>query len=259
MACSPRLRYETLYRTIRKPDAMTTPTPLSAQKPRWLRILHGVGYVTTALVAMQLLFIAFMVGSDWWDRRQADLRYREATRTHVGPLTNIGSELGFEESAALFAALPAASKDAPDSFRIAIEPSLNPHSYALSLIPSNQPAGLVAVELVTLSGDACDFRAPLTMNRRTFTLPPDDYRRFASWFDAKTEGYAGSSDGVLDGTTLSFERRKAGQMTSGSGNVPDHYGQFAARLLQLLKPHLKGADIRTDASWHATVMKDCAA
>jgi hypothetical protein len=238
---------------------MTTSTPPSAQRPRWLRILHGVGYVTTTLVAMQLLFIAFMVGSEWWDRRQIDLRYREATRTHVGSLTNIGSEFSFEETTALFAALPAAAKDAHESVRIVIEPSLSRHSYALSLIPSNDRDGSVAAEFVTLSEDACDFRAPLTMSRRAFTLPSEDYRKFASWFDTKTEGYAGSSEGVLDGTIISFERRKAGQTTSGSGNVPDHYGEIAARLLPLLKPHVKGADIPTDPSWHIPVMKGCAA
>ncbi|WP_077145173.1 hypothetical protein [Sphingopyxis sp. KK2] len=236
---------------------MTTATPPSAPKSRRLRILHGIGYLTTTLVGIQLLFIAFMVGSDWWDRRQIDLRYRESTRTHDGPLTNIGSE-GLEESAALLAALPTASQDAPDSFRIVIEPSLSLHSYALSLIPANKRESSVAAEFVTLSEDACDSRAPLAMKRRTFTLSPTDYRQFASWFDAKTEGYDGSNEGVLDGTSVSFERRKAGRTTSGSGNVPDHHGELAARLLQLVKPHIKGADIPTDPSWHiAVTTKDC--
>ena len=76
---------------------------------RWLRHLHRLGYVTTAIVAAQLLFIAYMVGSEWWRQHQIDAAQRENTRTHIGALARL-----------IAPAVKAVPKTAPDRLDAAV-------------------------------------------------------------------------------------------------------------------------------------------
>lgn len=225
---------------------------------RWRTYLHRIGYVTTAIVTAQFLFIAYMVVPEWWEQQRMDAAQRENTRTHVGTLAGHREDSAWERTISLFAELPKSTKTARDSFRIVVAPSLSSHWYALAMAPAGNVKGKIVVDFVTVTDNVCDIRTAATTIHRTFTLPEPDYRAFASWFDATTDGYAGSSVGVLDGTRVTFERRKAGRITSGSGNAPDHYGAIAARLLALLKPHLTGPDIPTRGSWHISASdEDC--
>jgi hypothetical protein len=221
---------------------------------RWLRHLHRLGYVTTAIVAAQLLFIAYMVGSEWWRQHQIDAAQRENTRTHIGALAEQPPDRVSPWVTGLLATLPPDDSSAPESLRIAILPSLSTRSYAISMTPAAD--GHVGIDFVMATENPCDVRTPLRIDRQNFTLPESDYRSFANWFDATTDAYAGSEERWLDGTVLAFERRKATRTTSGAGNIPSHYGKLAARLLTLLRPHLHG--LPEDANWHvATPDESC--
>jgi hypothetical protein len=213
---------------------------------RWLKILHRIGYVTTALVAAQLLFLAYMIVPEWWTDLQRDRAQRERTQTHVGRLAQHIDDDGPGETLLLLGALPRNAGVGRDALRIIIKPSLQDRAYVLALDAGPGPTGRATAEMATIRWDECGGQQV----RRAFTLAPSEYRNFIKWFDQKTENYTGSAEGVLDGTSVAFERRKNGEITSGAGNIPSHYGQLAARLLTLLKPHVSGADIPTDSSWH---------
>ncbi len=229
-----------------------TETKLASR--RWLRYLHLLGYITTAIVAAQLLFIAYVVGAQWWRQHQMNAVQRENTRTHVRALAEQPPDRVSAWIAGLLETLPPDSTSAPESLRIAILPSLSTRSYALSMTPAAD--GHVSIDFVTATQNPCDVRTPLRIDRQTFTLAESDYRPFINWFDATTDTYAGSEERWLDGTSLAFERRKATRTTSGAGNIPSHYGKLAARLLTLLRPHLHG--LPEDANWHvATPDESC--
>lgn len=225
-------------------------------RSRWLKYLHWIGYATTALVAAQLLFAAYFVVSDWWSDRQKHAAQRESTRTHIGELAERRPIP--EWQAGLLAALPKGAATAPDSIRFAIAPSLSTDSYAVALTPSALRGAAAVVDFVMARADSCDVRTPLKIEHRRFTLSAAEYRAFAQWFDTTTDDYAGSSELVLDGTSLAFERRMAGRVTSGIGNG-GHYKKLAAQLHALLKPHLAGPDIPSDPGWRVPPTEaDCA-
>lgn len=234
---------------------MKAPNP---DEPRWLRYVHRVGYATTALVALQMLFVAATIGSEWWGQRQIDATQRAQTRTHVGALVLDPRNMLTAGRSALLDLLPDEAERADESFRIAIDPSRSVYRYALAIIPSANRDGPAAVDFISAADDACDLDTPPTITRRSFSIATADYRAFAKWFDETTDNYRGSTLAVLDGTDFAFERRRGEQTTSGAGNIPDHHGKLAARLLTLLKPHLSGADIPTDESWHIPGTGGCA-
>lgn len=227
---------------------MTSSTPV---RSRWLRLLHLVGYVTTALVAAQLIFLAYMVVPEWWGDRQRDAAQRENTRTHVGALAERRPGQVSDWMTGLLAALPKDGANASDSIRIAIAPSSSARSYAVALTPTGTRDGPIDVDYVTVTEDLCDVQIPLKIESRTFVISQSDYRPFVKWFDATTGAYRGSDEGWLDGLVVAFERKKADKVMSGVGNIPGHHGLLAARLHALLKPHLIGPAIPIDESWRS--------
>lgn len=225
---------------------MTTATPPSAPKSRRLSILHGIGYVTTAIVAMQLLFIAYLIVPEWWNDLQSRAARRDSTRTHVGTLAQQASGNLPEETSLLFAALPEKSGVGRDAFRIIVSPLLQSRAYVIAIEAGSGDDRKAKVDMVSVRWGKCGHAEV----HRSFTLPERDYSLFAKWFDATTEDYRGSDEIWLDGTSFTFERRKDGRTTSGSGNIPSHHGQLSARLLALLKPHIAGLDIPSNPGWY---------
>jgi len=195
---------------------------------------------------MQLLFLAYLIVPEWWSNLQIRAAKRDSTRTHVGTLAQQASVNIPEETSLLLAALPEKSGVGRDAFRIIVAPSLQNRTYVIAMDAGDGAHRTTAVDMVTVRWGKCGHADV----HRSFTLAERDYRAFAKWFDAKTENYGGSDENWLDGTSFTFERRKGGQITSGSGNIPSHHGQLSAKLLALLKPHVAGLDIPSDPGWY---------
>ncbi|MFO1260649.1 MAG: hypothetical protein U1E68_06205 [Sphingomonadaceae bacterium] len=80
-----------------------------------------------------------------------------------------------------------------------------------------------------------------TIKKRKFGLPRSELHSFLYEWDALTDGYSGEARMWLDGTSIAFERRRGGRITSAHGNSPCHddvLGDLAARRLTRYVPEL---------------------
>lgn len=59
-------------------------------KSRWVIWLHRIGYLTTAIVFVELGAIGFVVGREWLRHRQMNAMLVEESRTHEAPIREDG-------------------------------------------------------------------------------------------------------------------------------------------------------------------------
>jgi hypothetical protein len=223
---------------------MATAERRSANRPRWLRLLHRVGYVTTALVVVELLGISFLATRAWLQDREMRASLVEDSRTHDGPV-RADDDIIRRSAAYLFSQLPTLSALHGDGLRFVAMPSFNQAHFAVAIyMPSPQAKD---AEGVLLRFDQQNNYAPL--GQRLFRMPAAAFRSLAVRMDKLTDGWPGSSDECLDGTPAAFERVRGRRVTSGVGGCGQHYEDVARLNWNYLKRFAPGPDLPTRGDW----------
>jgi hypothetical protein len=185
----------------------------------WLKALHLIGYLTTAIVLLEAALIGFWSWSRWETSRQADARMREATRTHDRPLGANRADLLEVDADAAYRGVRGAYGPGDEGVGFVSMPSFSSWT-AISLW---LPAG---ADVAT--GQAVIIQNPEKPNERiispaqAFTLPRAEYRKIARQVDVQTDGWSGQGMGrgsCFDGLVVAFERVRPKRVTSGTGNA----------------------------------------
>lgn len=194
--------------------------------------LHRIGYVTTAIVALELLGVAAMAirfGPEVKERRAFALAQ---TRTHAGPLKP--DEVRFRpDQIDVLSTLP--RMDAPNGLRFAAMPSLRDPWFAYSLsVPSH---GDRAEGTLNILPRQLEDEGPGAIRTIKFTMPLASARALLSKVSGLTKDWAGEESRCLDGTRVAFEFVADGIVTSGVGNsaCSEHYGRISLLVLNSVK------------------------
>jgi hypothetical protein len=212
--------------------------------PKWLRMLHRVGYVATALILAELLWIAFLVTRGWLQERQWRAAQVEDSRTHEGPLQASDGEIVRGSATYLLGQLPELSGLNGDGIRFVAMPSFNRSHFAVVIY---LPADAAEANGLLARYDSQNKYAPL--GERRFHIPASAYRSLATKLDRLTDGWPGYSDACLDGTPTAFERVRGRRVTSGIGNCGRHYEQVATLMWNYLRQLAPGEDLPGRNDW----------
>jgi hypothetical protein len=184
-----------------------------------MRWLHRAGYVCTAIVALQLVAISFYVGRDWLRYMRIEEEQRKDTATRPGPIGAYGP---------LADRTPGLSSLDPDSARIFAEPALEDVAYGLSVSARDRQSNAAAVLVRWRRAPSHEF------DRTEFVIPAEAYGAAMAELDARADGFQGDGSLCLDGTGISFERRRGNSVVSGAGNAcSDHYQAISDIFLRL--------------------------
>lgn len=220
---------------------------------RWLKWLHRVGYATTVIVALQITFIAALIGYQWYDHRQRMLAYIEQTRTFEGPLSSVDGDLLREMAARRLNEMTAISAMHGEGLRFVALPSLSTTEYGVVIYLRESADAEAAGVLTTFSS-----QQPEKLLHRAFKMPADDYRRLMSRVDMLTDGWPGSAEGWgwLDGSAIGFERVRGKRITSGIGSNSDHYRKLGDVMLAAIRRFAPGDDLPNEENWHRVDPED---
>lgn len=214
-------------------------------KPRrWLLWLQRIGYVTTALVVVVGLTIAFLVTREWLHDRKMVAAAVEESRTQQNPIRTRKDDILRGSAAFLLGKLPSLDALHGDGFRFVAMPSFNRSHFAVAIFMP-KPNADAARGVVSLFDGQNDY-APLS--QRQFQMPAAAYRSLAAKLDAMTDGWPGDSTMNLDGTPAAFERVRGRRVTSGIGNN-DHYDRVAKLVWNYLNRFAAGKDLPTRDDW----------
>ena len=195
---------------------------------RWSAWLHRIGYVTTAIVAAELVAVIGVVGYERYWRHQQQAEYRRSTAYGDAPSSEAKS---LKRD---FALLPAAASLGPDGLRFVARPELDRRSYAVAL--RNVP-GRSAAEGVLIVREELPERKP-TISSYKLRLPAEDYGRLVRGIDRRLDGFAGLTEGGLgtDGTSLAFQRVRGARISEGGANMEEPYRSLGEDVLLALRP-----------------------
>jgi hypothetical protein len=215
-------------------------SPRAMKRRPWIRYVHWLGYVTTVIVALQLLFIAYFGVSAW--KMRADRR--EATRMQQGAvMPRLAVGYGSGEEMGLLAQLPPLEDLGVDGFRFVAMPSLGDTNFAIA-IHRTPAGGEGTVLMVPRNGtDGLDQTISIRLSR-------SDYDRLVARMDELAARWEGDSGWSTDGTVVVLERVRNAQVTSGFGNSPDFYEKIGAVVFEALRPAVPQL-ARFDSSWHS--------
>lgn len=211
-------------------------TEPGSQRPNWL---HRIGYVCTAIVAVQLVVIAAELVTALFEQSIRDAKFREETRTHSRPLGATGP---------ITLHLPKPKQLGADGARMFAEPSFYDAEYAVAIWGKDSNGGPKGV-LVIRHRDADG--VPLNrFSKSEFRIPRADYVAATARIDELADGYDGTAQICLDGTAFSFELKRAGKVMSGGGNTCfDHYHKVSAVFLDLAQRFGPPAVRDLDPNW----------
>jgi hypothetical protein len=208
------------------------------------KLLHRIGYVTTALILAAVLYVAFLTTRGWLKERQLS-PVREVSRTHEGPFQATRDDMVGTGAAYLFGQLPALEALHGDGVRFVAMPSFNRSHFAVSIdMPTPNSA---EAEGVIWRFDSHNNYAPL--GHRQFHMPAPAYRSLAKKIDTLTDGWTGKADMCLDGTPIAFERARGPRITSGIGNCELHYEQIGQLVWNYLRRFASAEDLPTTGDW----------
>jgi hypothetical protein len=220
------------------------------RSPARLQWLHRVGYVTTTLVAIQILFIIGAICWDEWDEARRTRSWWEWSKTQEGPLKRDTRLPNDDLLDYLRQLLPIASLHG-DGFHFVVTPSFSQSDYAFTL-SLRQGAKSAKGSLYVLGS-----RTPeAVVQPRAFTVPAWDYRRYADVMDRLTDGWPGADEGCTDGAPVAFERIRGERVTSGRGNCSPHYGRIKRLNLALIRRFAPGPDLPTERDWYRPFPED---
>lgn len=219
----------------------------SLKPQRWLRWVHRIGYVTTALIAAQLLLIAFLGTREWLENRERRAAQIEESRTYEGPLRAADGDIVQESAAYLLRQLPPLEALHGDGLRFVAMPSFNEAHFAVA-ISLPKPDAIEAEGIVARFNQYSRY-APL--GQRQFRMPAAAYRSLTSKLDTLTDGWPGEETGCVDGTPIAFERVRGARVTSGIGNCVLHYEQLGQLMWNYLHRFAPADDLPSEGDWHA--------
>lgn len=211
---------------------------------RWLW-LHRVGYLTTAIVAVELAFIGYLAGAEWLHRYRVETRAIEVSRTHAGPLRTDGTEYARGRAIDFLRPLPSLQSMPGDGLRFVAIPSFGSIDYGVIISRGKTGREKVNAVLIGVGDD------PSGSFERHFTIPQAEYDRFAVQFDALVDGWPGDiyDAGCLDGTITAFERKRGGKVSSGIGNCSPHYQEIRRLMRDIVSRFAPGKDVPTTDAW----------
>lgn len=172
----------------------------------------------------------------------------EITKTRLGTLARRGDDAVFDAQVWLMSFLPPLSTMAGNGLRVSVLTS-GPSHYAVALwLPS--PGVQVAHGTVArIRGYDYDNGEELR-SRRDFTLPAQAYFTLTDSLDKMNDGWAGSDDDCLDGTSLAFERVRGDHITSGTSQCSRRNDHMARIVLNTLLSDAPGSDLPTQEGWY---------
>ncbi len=212
---------------------------------RWLRWLHRIGYVTTALIVVQLLAIGYFGTRGWLEERELRAARIAETRTNEGPLQPTDDRWVRASAIYLLERLPPLEALNGDGIRFVAMPSFNSSHFAVAISLPDPAAAEAQGVLSTFA--AQEKYAPLS--ERQFRMPATAYRSLAARFDELTDGWPGHWSMCLDGNPVAFERVRGRRITSGSGNCHSHYDQVSELIWVYLRRFVPGDDLPTRGDW----------
>ena len=224
---------------------MSTVNEKSEGRGKWLLWLHRIGYVTTALIVVELLWIAFLFTHGWLHEREMRAGQIEATRTHEERLLPNGDRYVQGEAIDLLGKLPALNGFHGDGLRFVAMPSFNRSHFAVAVFMPRPAAD--QAQGVLLRFDWQNNGAPL--GQRQFHMPAAAYRSLVTKMDKLTDGWPGNPGLCLDGTPTAFERVRGKRVTSGIGNCDEHYEQVGLLMWNYLRRFAPGDDLPTRGDW----------
>lgn len=188
-----------------------------------LKWLHRIGYVCTAIVALQLVAMTVLLVRQLFEASIRDAQFREETRTHDRPLGASGTITRY---------LPTLEELGQDGARMFAEPSFFDADYAVAIWRKDSKGGPQGVLVIQHRDD--DGAPSNRFSRSEFRIPRADYVAATARIDELADGYEGTPQICLDGTAFSFELKRAGKVMSGGGNTCfDHYHKVSAVFLDL--------------------------
>lgn len=232
---------------------MATDGETDPKRPRWLLWLHRIGYVTTALIAAQLVAIGILMTLGWINDRERRAAAIEETRTHETPLLPTEDRYVRRTAIELLKTLPPLSSLHGDGLRFVVMPSLASYHYAIaiSLRPGSAEArGVLKTFENHELAKAFDSQTAPTVSDRNFVMPAQAYRSLAGEWDEMTDDWPGKVAYCLDGSTMAFERVREQRVTSGIGNCIEHYEQLQLLILKYIHRFAPGDDLPAESSWH---------
>ena len=185
---------------------MATLNEKAGTRRNWLIWLHRIGYVTTALIAVELILIAYATARAWLQERKFRAAQIEETRTHQGPLLPNDERYVRGEAVDLLGRLPASEGLHGDGLRFVAMPSFNRSHFAVA-VSMPEPSAREA-EGVLMRFDWQNSGALLS--QRQFHLPATAYRSLVTKIDRLTDGWPGDPGFCVDGSPTAFERFAAG-------------------------------------------------
>ncbi len=215
-------------------------------RKRWLIWLHRVGYVTTAIVILQIGILGSVIGWEWWTRRAWNAAVVEDTRTHAEPIEEKTDSYRRQHAVRLLEKLPALSHLDGDGMRFVAMPSFGTSEYALAV--SHSPKASVANGILIVTDKSAERKADRV---RRFQMPLRDYQAFVGRLDRLTDDWPGDMDDpCVDGSPTAFERIRIRRVTSGIGNCAPHYAELRLMVLREVRRFAPGPDLPTEDDWH---------
>lgn len=196
-----------------------------------LNRLHGIGFVTTATVALALFALSALAIHFWLEDRARRVLTMEETRTHAGPIATPAVRYRPDEIE-LLGTLPPITGLKGDGLRFGAMPSLDGpwFAYALTALPhASRAQGILKVYP---RNPRTKGLGPKQVIR--FTMPAASARSLFSRVGHLTEGWPGDDGDCVDGARVAFELARGGKVTSGAGNAAcsEHYGDLSLLALR---------------------------
>ena len=212
----------------------------------WLRWLHRIGYVTTALVTAFGLFFGYL----WLGFSAPDWPGETAER----PLDEVWEEWGDYGASAVLDSLPKREAMAGSGLRLVIMPSFSDwFGLAIYRTSDGRAAGVLSRQQQGQwnPSDPDKPIPPVEIRRIAFVIPSAEYYHFLGWFDDWLKEHR-DEDRVpcLDGAPIAFERLNGGAVVSGMGNCEEHFTLLGQRALALVKRQVPSAKLPADPGWH---------
>lgn len=220
-------------------------TNIVKKTSRWLIWLHRLGYLTTAIVVIELGIVGSVVGRDWLRDRELRDELIDHSRTQETPVRENDGSYVRGSAVKLFAKLPPLQALHGDGLRFVAMPSFGTSDYALavSLAPGALYASGVLIVIDKTEGSR-------TSSSRGFHMPSPAYQRLVADLDRLTDGWPGDFNGCLDGAPAAFERVRSARITSGVGNCSPHYTRVKLLVLNAIRRFAPGPDLPTEDDWH---------
>lgn len=193
--------------------------------------LHRIGYVTTAIVVLQLIVIVVIGIRVIGQEREIHARIKESVRTHEGLLREEEFRYGpgFND---LLEDLPPLTEQAERGFRFVAIPALRDRSFAYSLTLSPDADRAQGILLAYDLNVEEIQRVP--EYRINFSISTAAGEKFLERFDALTRDWPGDDTLCLDGTGVGFELQNGNGIMSGKGDseCSQHYREVGLLALE---------------------------